>query len=208
MKIETVEHRGHEIHVYQDDDPESPRDWSNLGTMSCWHRSYNLGDEQPSESPVEFSEEHNDKNCIMLPLYLYDHSGITMNTSGFSCSWDSGQVGVIWVTLDDVRKEYSVKRISKKIREKVISILRQEVATYDQFITGQVYGYTVEGEHCDDSCWGFFGGTEYMITEAKSNIDWSLDQLRKSHLDKLKQWIKSKVNLNHRTALEVCYGGA
>ena len=30
---------------------------------------------------------------LMLPLYLYDHSGITMNTTGFSCPWDSGQVG-------------------------------------------------------------------------------------------------------------------
>lgn len=32
---------------------------------------------------------------LMLPLYLYDHSGITMNTTGFSCPWDSGQVG--WI---------------------------------------------------------------------------------------------------------------
>ena len=24
---------------------------------------------------------------LMLPLYLYDHSGITMNTTGFSCPW-------------------------------------------------------------------------------------------------------------------------
>ena len=30
---------------------------------------------------------------VFLPLYLFDHSGITMNTSGFSCPWDSGQVG-------------------------------------------------------------------------------------------------------------------
>ena len=29
---------------------------------------------------------------VILPLYLYDHSGITMNTCGFSCPWDSGQV--------------------------------------------------------------------------------------------------------------------
>ena len=30
--------------------------------------------------------------AIVQPLYLYDHGGITMNTTGFSCSWDSGQV--------------------------------------------------------------------------------------------------------------------
>ena len=37
---------------------------------------------------------------VFLPLYLFDHSGITMNTSGFSCPWDSGQVGWIFCTPD------------------------------------------------------------------------------------------------------------
>ena len=32
-----------------------------------------------------------------LPLYLYDHSGITMSTGSFCDSWDSGQVGFISV---------------------------------------------------------------------------------------------------------------
>ena len=38
----------------QDDDPTDPRedqDW--LGTMACWHRRYNLGDEQPKCDPEE-----------------------------------------------------------------------------------------------------------------------------------------------------------
>ena len=26
-------------------------------------------------------------NVVCLPLYLYDHGGITMNTTGFACSW-------------------------------------------------------------------------------------------------------------------------
>ena len=30
------------------------------------------------------------EGMVILPLYLYDHSGITMNTTGFSCPWDSG----------------------------------------------------------------------------------------------------------------------
>ena len=38
---------------------------------------------------------------LMLPLYLYDHSGITMNTTGFSCPWDSGQVGWIYAFKED-----------------------------------------------------------------------------------------------------------
>ena len=43
---------------------------------------------------------------VILPLYLYDHSGITMNTTGFSCPWDSGQVGWIYADADCIKKEY------------------------------------------------------------------------------------------------------
>jgi hypothetical protein len=105
--------------------------------------------------------------AVILPLYLYDHSGITMNTTGFSCGWDSGQVGFIYVSRETLRNEYSVKRISNKIVEKATKLLLGEVETYDQYICGDVYGFKVFNvETCDkgceheeeiDSCWGFFG---------------------------------------------------
>ena len=41
---------------------------------------------------------------VILSLYLYDHSGITMNTTGFSCPWDSGQVGWIYADADCIKK--------------------------------------------------------------------------------------------------------
>jgi len=47
--------------------------------------------------------------------------------------------------------------------------LRREVETYDKFLTGQVYGYSVTGPDCEDSCWGFFD-LESMVQEVKSNI--------------------------------------
>ncbi len=156
----------HQIVITQDEDPESPRDWDNLGTMVCWHRNYTLGDEQPRESPREFRErlalkfdrqavERADdtprlnevvetvlaKHIIELPLYLYDHSGITMNTSGFSCRWDSGQVGFIYVAIEDVKKEWNWPRLTKGRREKIQAILRAEVETYDQYLTGDVYQF-------------------------------------------------------------------
>ena len=41
---------------------------------------------------------------VILPLYLYDHSGITISTGPFSCPWDSGQVGWIYAPKDTFRK--------------------------------------------------------------------------------------------------------
>ena len=163
------------VKIEHDDCLESPREWDNLGTMACFHRRYNLGDEHDL-SIEEVQEIYASDKYISLPLYLYDHSGITMNTTGFSCPWDSGQVGIIFVSKEDVRKEWSVKRISKKLEAKILDNLRGEVETYDQYLTGDVWGYVIEdedGEHID-SCWGFYG-QEYCEEEANNALKWHIN---------------------------------
>ena len=50
---------------------------------------------------------------LMLPLYLYDHSGLAMSTESFSgraphAEWDSGQVGWIYVSKEDALKDVLV----------------------------------------------------------------------------------------------------
>lgn len=175
------------IKIYQDEDTYSPREDCNLGTMICFHRRYNLGDKHDYKSS-DFSswneqrkELQKQKPCIILPLYLYDHSGITMNTTGFSCGWDSGQVGWIMVTKEKVRKEYDVKYITQEIREKVKKVLEAEVKVYDQYLTGDVYGYQVcEVSKCElgheheeevSSCWGYYGEEE-CINDAKRMVEY------------------------------------
>ena len=148
---------GYRLFIRQDENAESPREWDNLGTMYCKHGRYNLGDEDAQ--PVKLEP----KDYIWLPLYLYDHSGITMSTTPFSCPWDSGQVGYIYVSKAKVREEYSCRRISESIRKRVLSVLRAEVKTYDQYLTGDVYGYILYRDEEDgaeiqeDTCWGFYG---------------------------------------------------
>lgn len=170
QEVERFNVNGLTVRIAIDEYPESPREWDNLGTMVCWHRRHKLGDKHSYSSPEEFEADMKDTPHIKLPLYLYDHSGITMSTGAFSCPWDSGQVGWIYVTLDNVRNEYSVKRVSKKTREQAIECLTGEVKTYDEFLTGQVYGFIVEDEDGEeiDSCWGFYG-LEYCKEEAKSS---------------------------------------
>lgn len=104
---------GFKLEILHDEDAESPREWDNLGTMVCWHSRYNLGDKHNYIDSDDFKEEINDSNSIILPLYLYDHSGITISTGPFSCSWDSGQVGYIYVTFEKIKEEYSVTEITE-----------------------------------------------------------------------------------------------
>ena len=149
------------LRIQQDMDCQSPREGiDNLGTMYSAHRRYNLGDEQ-FRNAEDLKEAMSELDlCVCLPLYLYDHSGITINTTGFSCTFDSGQIGYIFVTKEKVREEFSVKRISKKLKEKITEYLINEVKIYDQYLTGEMYGYVVidnkTGEELD-SCWGFYG---------------------------------------------------
>ncbi len=115
-----------------------------------------------------------DKHYIMLPVYLYDHSGIAISTSPFSCPWDSGQVGFIYVSYADIRKEYSCKKVTKAIRRKVIETLEAEAKTYDSYLRGEVYGFQVLDEDGDaiDSCYGFYGDLDYCLQEARESADW------------------------------------
>ena len=181
------------IEIIQDDYTESPREWDNLGTMICFHSGYNLGDKHDyqfydydSWDEQRKDIEKKENSCVILPLFIYEHSGITISTSPFSCTYDSRQLGWIVVSKEKVRKEYGVKRINKELIEKVTNILKNEVKTYDQYITGDVYGYRVSKvTECDlghehkeevDSCWGYYGVEECM-TEGESVVNYYLTKV-------------------------------
>jgi hypothetical protein len=184
QRIDSIEYKGCLITIFPDEDPPNPRmEFDHLGTMVCFHRRYNLGDRHEFQRPEEFMQFLKAEKPIYLPLFLFDHSGITISTESErfrACDpqgWDWGMLGYIYVTKENVCKEYNVKRVSRKILEKVTKLLEAEVAEYDHYLTGNVYGYEItkrerqEGEVID-SCWGFFGYPEdYMIPEAKSTID-------------------------------------
>lgn len=170
------------IRIESDTDACDPReDFSNMGIMVCWHGRYNLGDEQPKCDAEEYREENCPEGTITLPLYLYDHSGLSMSTSGFSCGWDSGCVGFIYVTPETIIKEYG--NDSEESREKARNVLVSEVNLYDLSLRGQVWGYTVEKlPACDscghiepedvDSCWGFFGDDKKdVLDQFRDHID-------------------------------------
>lgn len=151
------------LKIVREKHPSSPREWDNLGVMACWHPRYDLGDVQPKKSPNEWMAENVPEGSVVLPLYLYDHSGISMSTGReypFNCQWDSMQVGWIVCASDRIRKEYGAEEITAEIREKVEKVLQAEVGTYDDYLRGEVYGYVVLDKHGEtlDSCWDFIGG--------------------------------------------------
>lgn len=174
------------------------RDWGH-----AWDRTINEAFEKRTE---KLADKTLKEQFIILPLYLYDHSGITMRTSAFSCGWDSGQVGFIhcslkkaqheWGTPDsaargwDGEADYPLKDDGSKhtLREAAEKFLKGEVKTYDEYLTGDTVGYIAEdpdGEQID-SCWGFYPDEgpyakrwDYPLGEARAAVDrWCEEQAK------------------------------
>ena len=113
---------------------------------------------------------------------MYDHSGITINTEGFSCPWDSGRVGLIFVSVADVEKEYG--EITDEVEKSVYRVLKGEVEELDRYLRGDIWGYIIEkakvytaedGDQItqwenEDSCWGFYG-EEDAESEGKAVLE-------------------------------------
>jgi hypothetical protein len=176
---------GRKLQIIIDDLPSSPREWDNLGIFAFFHSRYDLGDK------VDFSSNDFDgwddmenhiwkkkKAYACLPVYMYDHSGIRLGTKSFNCRWDSGQVGFIYITKEQVKKEgYDSKwlkkyienypeKAGKSLKEIIEGFLETEIKIMDQYVSGSVYGFKLidspennisEEERELDSCWGFYG---------------------------------------------------
>ena len=150
----------HFIVIHYDDDVENPRKWMDtFGTMLCFHRRRTLGDENvwnvdpddfggwddlegyirhSDDTTVPYNEDFEEGlgAVLVLPLSLYDHSGVSMSV-GVASGWDCGQVGFIYCTQKDLDDHGVTLEVAEKN-------MRAEVALYDQYLQGDVYRVTVE----------------------------------------------------------------
>jgi hypothetical protein len=159
--IATFQKDNIQVSIHYDDTVESPREWENLGTMALFHKKYKVSNED--DLTIQQSIKiYNSDDYICLPVYMYDHSGISLSTSNemypFNDVWDAGQLGIIFVRKDKVRKEFGVKRISSALKQRIIANLKAEVEAYGQFLNGDVFVVDrLEDGEITDSCGGFFG---------------------------------------------------
>lgn len=145
-----------------------------------------IGDAEYDKAEGAYHEIENDIRCqncarvehrlrpdiaLCLPIGLYDHGGITVyhgtTGRGDSAGWDSGQIGWHYVTKDKVDEEWNGDLDAAR------RYLEGEMQEYDDFVTGQVYGYVIDED--GDSCWDFFGYDHEksgLLEGARDAIDW------------------------------------
>ena len=159
----------YEGYVIRDEDTTNPRKaFDNFGRMVCGHRRYSMGDDfsfNPdyfdSWAEVEKYYRDNEDAAVILPVYLLDHSGLSVSTKPFSCHYDSGRIGFIYATAAAVLEHFPASAVPSESDafEAARKRLEAEVETYDAYLSGNVHGWQIvdaNGEHVD-SCFGYYG---------------------------------------------------
>ena len=188
--------------------PNPRREDENFGSMICFHRRYDLGDEHEYKDSDELIKDlyinaagggergekkyedlmekfdvwpmtsqqiqsmnqalmsQIEKSFVVLPVYLYDHSGLAMSTTDFNDRWDSGQVGIIFVSHEKIKEEYEVDSIDPVLRLQVEERLKGEVAEYDAYLRGECYCFELyEDGELLHSCGGFTGAFDKAVKD-------------------------------------------
>ena len=155
---------------FQCDENDNPRTMcSNETTILCAHTKYLLGDEQfADQAQIDARRaEIIAEGGYLQPLYLYDHSGLTVSTTPFSCPWDSGQIG--WIGMEAA--QLAERNISATATDAIDAIIAQEMKTWSAYVEGQVYAFMRSGiKQCNhgevheeeiEGTGGFYGSNHF-----------------------------------------------
>lgn len=140
------------------------------------------------------------------PLYLFDHGGISISTGPFSCAWDSGQIGFAFITAETLKRESRFTLWTAAARQWASQMIDSETRLYDDYLTGQVYGYVIASDTDShmESCWGYYGSDFEVSGLSESAIDAANFKLNAAHQKRmayLAQLIRNRVPLDKRAAL-------
>lgn len=172
--IKTEQVNGYTVNLKYDYMPDNPRSWDCLGTMYFEKmRNYQFQDEVIPEYWIDeegeswdisdedsfkaWREYEGDKLAIVLPIYMYEHSGVVLRTTQTT---PRGVVsGYIALTEEKLLKEYG--KIDEETIKTATEALTDEVNTYNQYINGEVYySEVMDGEEFVDGSGGFYDQNE------------------------------------------------
>ena len=213
-KVETETYKGYDIDIYVDEYADSPREWDNLTKLALFHNNYDFpndleisADDFDNWEDMEAYIEREYDPAIMRRVSMYEHSGIALNLGSPTCPWDSGYIGFILVTKEDIREAYNIKRVTQKYIDLAYDRLKGEFEDFSNYASGSVYGYNIEkdiDQSCADlplSCWGFYGydfESNGLLQEARCDIDCYIKEKRETRFNKIKDLIRNSVPLHLR----------
>ena len=95
--------------------------------------------------------------AVKHEVHLFDHSGLAMSIHPFACPWDSGKVGFIYVTQEDLEREYlNFGHTQAEAEAKAAKYLEGEIAEMDHYLAGRVWGFELTDSDGETHCVGGF----------------------------------------------------
>lgn len=163
--------------------------------------------------PLDYSDEHDRDNfeqCLLddnryaceqamrvvrdhyviRPMTLLDHSGLSIRIGSSPWQsdpggWDSGFIGYIYAHNSVVEK---IDGDIDTLRDR----LRSEVEEYNDYLTGNCWGYVIDrGGSDNESCWGFLGNYEHCLEQAQASARLILNERKKT-----KEALKNNIWVN------------
>jgi hypothetical protein len=133
-----------------------------------YKNQYGIGLKDNMQSLTSWYSEQREKEfdktgAVIVSIYMYSHSGIRLSTSTFNDRWDSGQLGYIYATKEEIDKVFGGDK------EKAAECLKGTIDTWDQYVSGDVWYVSIENEDGEiiESCGGYYG-RKYAEEEGNS----------------------------------------
>ena len=143
------EGRAWRIRQVLDPDPPTRADADNLWTLICLHKRYNLGDvnlrtmEGLDEAVRAAGCSREPPAGFVVPLFLMDHSGLTVSLTPFGDPWDSGQVGVACLS----KARWTQAGLTTD--HQAMTILEGEIRDLNDTLSGNCWGFIIETRPAD-----------------------------------------------------------
>lgn len=123
---------------------------------------------------------------VIVPLYALDHSVLHVRTTPFSDHWDSGQIGWVYATKQSIDMCFGSDISDQSdFVARVTEAISQEIDTYDCYLNGEVYCFTISEFDDKSGSWAELehGGGYYSREDAESDAYSVLRSIRK-HRDR------------------------
>lgn len=174
---QTIQYKGYEIEIKQDEDYENPDAWKNNDAFLVYdHRDFYV--QRDGFDSLTIFEESWSQNKATYGGYFvfgvdaYIHSGVSLALRGSieahrfpDRRWDVSFKGF---ALVERQKGTWTK---EKAREVATGLIEE----WNECLSGNVYGYDIE--ELGESCWGYYGDPEESgcISNAKAIVDHHLE---------------------------------
>lgn len=168
---------------------DSPRDWDNAWKFMFAHKRYYM----PNETDLSFDDYSSWKELEtdlkkqylhIVPVWMFDHSGLSFGIGDKPCPWDSGQVGFALLSKEDINN-FGLEDFSY---DKLVDLLIEDLEVFGQYMNGTSYEYQILDEHGNviDSCTGYYKleyAMESGVADAKSLIKYEEQKAWEKFMD-------------------------